>query len=69
MRQICCFHSTYQDQNAIMKPNQEKKKTRPWTHRTLNIGTVLAFLLIGLHSGEVQRVAQLKPMMAMMRCN
>jgi hypothetical protein len=52
---------TYQDQNAIMKPNQEKKNTRPWILITLNRGTERALWLIGLSSGAFQSNAGLKP--------
>jgi hypothetical protein len=52
---------TYQDQNAIMKPNHEKKKTRPWMLITLNRGTERALWLIGLSSGAFQSNAGLKP--------
>jgi hypothetical protein len=52
---------TYHDQNAIMKPNQEKKNTRPWTLITLNRGTERALWLIGLSSGLLQSNAGLKP--------
>ena len=52
---------TYQDKKAIMKPNQEKKNTRPYTVMGLSIGIDRAFLLIGLTSGVAQRREGLKP--------
>jgi hypothetical protein len=46
----------YHDQNAIMNPNQEKKKTRPYTLVTgLRNGMDWAFLLMGLMAGDRQR--------------
>lgn len=36
-----------------MKPNQEKKKTRPYLLKGLRTGTVRAFLLIGLTGGSI----------------
>lgn len=46
-----------------MKPNQEKKKTRPYTLMGLSIGIERAFLLIGLISGAVHSTFGLNPMM------
>ena len=51
--------STYHDQNAIIKPNQEKVKTRPYTLMGLKAGMERAFRLTGLTSGAFQRVAGL----------
>lgn len=48
-----------QDMKAIMKPHQEKKKTRPNLLIGLKIGMDLAFPLIGFTSGAVQRAAKL----------
>jgi hypothetical protein len=45
---------TYHDQKAIMKPNQEKKNTRPCMLITLNRGTERALWLMGLSSGDCQ---------------
>lgn len=45
----------YQAQNATMKPNHEKKKTRPYTFHTLNMGIDRALRLTGLISGAAQR--------------
>lgn len=42
---------TYHDQNANMKPNHEKKKTRPYLLTGLKMGTERAFWLMGLTSG------------------
>ena len=52
---------TYQDKKAIMKPNQEKKNTRPYTVMGLSIGIDRAFLLIGFTAGVAQRREGLKP--------
>lgn len=43
---------TYHDQNASIKPNHEKKKTRPYLLKGFRTGTVRAFLLMGLTSGS-----------------
>lgn len=51
----------YQAQNAIMKPNHEKKKTRPYILTTLNTGNARAFLLTGLISGALTRSASVNP--------
>lgn len=45
----------YQAQKAIMKPNHEKKNTRPYMLRMLSAGIARAFLLIGLISGALYR--------------
>lgn len=44
-----------------MKPNQEKKKTRPYMPIGLSRGIDRAFLLMGLMSGSVQSTLGLKP--------
>ena len=54
--------NVYHAQNAIMNPNQEKKKTRPWGSTGLRTGTLRAFLLTGLSTGGRQRSENLKPM-------
>ena len=41
----------YHAQKAIMKPNHEKKKTRPYMLMGLKKGMERAFRLIGLISG------------------
>jgi len=41
----------YHDQNAIMKPNHEKKNTRPYMLNGLRAGILLAFLLTGFTRG------------------
>ena len=46
----------YQDMNAIIKPIVEKKNVRPYLSKGFRAGTDLAFLLIGLTSGGVQRI-------------
>lgn len=46
----------YQDQKAIKKPNQEKKKTLPYLLKGLRIGMERAFPLTGLISGACQSV-------------
>lgn len=46
--------TTYQDQKAMKKPNQEKKNTRPYRQIGFSRGIERAFLLIGLTSGSVQ---------------
>lgn len=43
--------NAYQDQKAMKKPNQEKKKTRPYMSMGLNTGIDRALWLIGLTSG------------------
>ena len=55
------IEKTYHDQKAIMNPNHEKKKTRPWILITLNRGTERALWLMGLSSGALQSKAGLKP--------
>ena len=54
--------STYQAQNASMKPNHEKKKTRPYMSKGLKNGKLLAFLLIGLTLGALHRRVISNPM-------
>lgn len=49
-----------------MKPNHEKKKTRPYLLMGLNIGTERAFLLIGLTSGA-EYMALKRPMVCVYR--
>jgi hypothetical protein len=45
----------YHDQNAMKKPNHEKKKTRPYLLKGLKKGMERAFLLMGLTSGSFHR--------------
>ena len=52
----------YQLQNATKKPNQEKKKTRPYLLIGFNKGKERAFLLMGLTSGALNRSAGLRVM-------
>jgi hypothetical protein len=44
----------YQDQNAMKKPNQEKKNTLPYWLMGFSTGMDLAFLLMGLMVGADQ---------------
>lgn len=53
----------YHDQKAIMKPNQEKKNTRPYMLIGLSIGIDLAFLLTGFTNGACHSDAGEKPML------
>lgn len=55
---------THQDQKANRKPNQEKKKTRPYLFTGFKTGTDRAFLVMGLTSGLLQRRERRKPMSA-----
>ena len=54
----------YQAQKDSMKPSHEKKKTRPCASIGLRMGTLRAFLLIGLTVGVRQRSDALKPIVA-----
>ena len=51
----------YHAQKAIMNPNHEKKKTRPYTLTTLKNGMDRAFRLTGLTSGAAYKWASLRP--------
>lgn len=53
----------YQDQNAIKKPNQEKKNTLPYSLIGFKKGTERAFLVMGFISGACQRSVTLKPIL------
>ena len=46
----------YHDQKATKKPNQEKKKTRPYWLNGFKAGMVRAFLLMGLTTGADHRL-------------
>lgn len=59
----------YHDQKAIMKPNHEKKKTRPYLLKGLRIGIVSAFLLTGLTRGAFQKVVMSKPIVLAGLCD
>jgi hypothetical protein len=48
--------NTYHERNAIKKPNHEKKKTLPYMLNGFKAGIDLAFLLIGLTSGALNRI-------------
>jgi hypothetical protein len=51
-----CIDVPYHDQKAIMKPNHEKKKVRPYVvEMGLKKGIDRAFWLTGLTSGARQR--------------
>ena len=50
----------YHDQNEIMKPNHEKKKTLPYVLIRLNAGIDSAFKLTGLTFGARHRVVMSK---------
>jgi len=49
------------DRNATKKPSHEKKNVRPYLLNGLRTGTDLAFLLMGLISGALQRWWGLNP--------
>lgn len=53
--------NVYHAQKEIMKPNQEEKKTRPYTSTTLSTGIFRAFPLTGLTSGALMRSEKVKP--------
>ena len=58
---------TYHDQKASMKPNQEKKKTRPYLLTGFRIGTCRALPVMGLTSGA--EIMALKiPMVSIWDC-
>jgi hypothetical protein len=52
---VRCGDGIYQDQKAMKKPSQEKKKTRPCLLRGFSTGTERALPLRGLSSGADQR--------------
>ena len=54
----------HHDQKAIMKPNQEKKNTRPCILITLNSGIERALPLTGLSSGFANNIIGLKPILS-----
>jgi hypothetical protein len=54
----------YHDRKAIRKPNQEKKKVRPYLLMGLRMGMDRAFLLIGLVSGALHNWETAKGMSA-----
>ena len=47
----------YHDRNAVINPTQENVKTLPYTLKGFNAGIDLAFLLIGLTSGALNRTS------------
>src|SRR5579871_769248 len=51
----------YHDQNAIMKPNHEKKNTLPYMLKGLSAGIDSAFKLIGLTFGARHKDVIVKP--------
>jgi hypothetical protein len=57
---VRCGGGIYQDQKAMKKPSQEKKKTRPYLLRGFSTGIERAFPLRGLSSGADQRRLSVK---------
>jgi hypothetical protein len=58
MISVYCRHIKEQNhsQNAIMKPNQEKKNTLPYMLIGLSAGIEVAFLLMGFTNGAFHSI-------------